>query len=218
MDYRGGFILHNTLGSTENPAFNRHNSLNKQSRLQRTNTHSKHSAVQTSPQSIFSTPESVQQGKNLSELGDSSSLFSYDSPASFDFGAKPIQGASNCPIPFVFGTSRDLKRQRQDGKMVNERSLAKAPLHPVIPNEQSPRAAEGIKPLSSAPQFGETSLPQSPLFRAPPKEKSVFVQPKNRPEHHREPGKSSLLALTRNIANTDDSCTSACAGFQRYRP
>jgi hypothetical protein len=61
--------------------------------------------------------------KDLSELGDSSSLFSFNTPASFDFGSaiKPTDG--NFPIPFVFGISREATSNPEQGrqsKMVNE--------------------------------------------------------------------------------------------------
>lgn len=75
--------------------------------------------------------------------------------------------------------------------MVNERMPARAPqpLQAANTNEVR-RGADDVHKkalgLSSAPQFGETSLPQSPLFAPYPKEKSVFLQPKNRPEHHRD--------------------------------
>jgi hypothetical protein len=179
--------LHNTLGSTDIPKFKKRNPPNKQDSAKSS---AKISTVQYhdfegSLRSTFSTPDSsFAQGKTLSELGDSSSLFSYDSPTSVDFGPRPSEPRVACPISCVLGAgkAKDIK----NGKMVNERSPAKVPLNPVVPNDQPPKPLEGVKPLSSAPLFGQTSLPQSQLFRAPPKEKSVFVQPKSRPEHHRD--------------------------------
>ncbi|KAF8864829.1 hypothetical protein BDZ45DRAFT_581467 [Acephala macrosclerotiorum] len=98
--------------------------------------------------------------------------------------------------------------------MVNERSPAKAPLRPVVPNEQhqsQPDAsskpttqanlfASSLLP-SSVPQFGQTSLPQSPLNRGSlgsSKQNSMFIQPKTRPELHRDsdrPAHPNLQAL-----------------------
>lgn len=88
--------------------------------------------------------------------------------------------------------------------MVNERSPAKVPLQAAAANEvrraadDVHRKALGSNALSSAPKFGEASLPQSPLFCPPPKEKSVFLQPKNRPEHHRDHG-MSICCVHRGI-------------------
>ncbi|KAH6713796.1 SNF2 family N-terminal domain-containing protein [Leptodontidium sp. MPI-SDFR-AT-0119] len=73
--------------------------------------------------------------------------------------------------------------------MVNERSPAKAPLQAVMPNEQSPKQAESShapKPQSTVPQFGQPTFPSSPLHRAPVKDSGLFIQPKSRPEHHRD--------------------------------
>ncbi|KIN01309.1 hypothetical protein OIDMADRAFT_103925 [Oidiodendron maius Zn] len=77
--------------------------------------------------------------------------------------------------------------------MVNERSPAKAPLYPVMANEQPrpPREPESSllsKPLqATTSQFGRPSMPHSSLN--PPKESNVFFQPKSRPEHHRDVNK-----------------------------
>ncbi|CZS96469.1 related to RIS1-similarity to RAD5 protein [Rhynchosporium graminicola] len=71
--------------------------------------------------------------------------------------------------------------------MVNERSPAKAPLQPIILNEQPQKEAESsrsVKP-STVPQFGQPTFPSSPLHRAPVKDSGLFIQPKSRPEHHR---------------------------------
>ncbi|EKD15197.1 uncharacterized protein L3040_001566 [Drepanopeziza brunnea f. sp. 'multigermtubi'] len=120
--------------------------------------------------------DSPDRSITLSELGNSSSLFSYDSPASFDFGCavtvKP--GNTDRPIPFVFGISPAPGRTRDDN-MVNERSPAKK-------QSESPYAP---KPFSSVPQFGQPTMPSSPLHRPPAKD-AMFIQPKSRPEHHRE--------------------------------
>ncbi|KAE9380526.1 hypothetical protein N431DRAFT_324877 [Stipitochalara longipes BDJ] len=63
-------------------------------------------------------------------------------------------------------------------------------------NEQPPKQIEGTYPFkatqSSVPQFGQPTLPHSPLNRAPARDSSsVFIQPKSRPEHHREGDKSA---------------------------
>ncbi|KAH7397868.1 SNF2 family N-terminal domain-containing protein [Cadophora sp. MPI-SDFR-AT-0126] len=73
--------------------------------------------------------------------------------------------------------------------MVNERSPAKAPLQAVVLNEQPPKEAEisyAPKPQSTVPQFGQPTFPSSPLHRAPAKDSGLFIQPKSRPEHHRD--------------------------------
>ncbi|PMD35524.1 hypothetical protein L207DRAFT_533640 [Hyaloscypha variabilis F] len=84
--------------------------------------------------------------------------------------------------------------------MVNERSPAKpppkAPLNAIMANEQPAKQIEGSYPFkatqSNVPQFGQPTLPHSPLNRAPARESSsVFIQPKSRPEHHREGDKSA---------------------------
>ena len=123
---------------------------------------------------------------------------SYDSPPNFDLGRCGKSTKSDWPVPFVFG---GLKAATQHNKMVNERSPAKAPLHPVEPNDQPQlRKAEmsptAKAPLSNVPQFGQPTMPQSPLHRPPPKQSSVFIQPKSRPEHHRDgqrPGKNPCI-------------------------
>jgi hypothetical protein len=84
--------------------------------------------------------------------------------------------------------------------MVNERSPAKAPnapLNPVMANEQPQKQMESSYPFKapqpSIPQFGQPTLPHSPLNRAPARESSsVFIQPKSRPEHHRDGEKSGM--------------------------
>lgn len=138
--------------------------------------------------------------KSLSELGDSSSLFSIKTDSDFEPTSTPHL-ASNSPIPFVLGASkqhsRSLGKGQHKNKMVNERSPAKAPLRPVVPNDQPPRAAESeasSKPAqSTVPQFGQPTMPHSPLRRPAQKESSVFIQPKARPEHHRDSNRPCIL-------------------------
>jgi hypothetical protein len=83
--------------------------------------------------------------------------------------------------------------------MVNERSPAKVPLMAVGGNEQPVRQAEGGLPSkpaqSTVPQFGQPTLPQSPLYRPARKESSVFIQPKARVEHHRD-DRLGMLSLS----------------------
>lgn len=153
--------------------------------------------------------------KDLSELGDSSSLFTFNSTASFEFGSAIKSTGNNCPIPFVFGVSKEANlepEQIRQTKMVNERSPAKAtkaPLNPVMANEQPPKQSESSYPFkalqSNVPQFGQPTLPQSPLNRAPARESSsVFIQPKSRPEHHRDGDKSGIRNLVLLIALKSD--------------
>jgi hypothetical protein len=90
--------------------------------------------------------------------------------------------------------------------MVNERSPAKAPLRPVIPNDQPPQMSQGSNPAkavqANAPQFGQSSLPQSPLPKISQKNSSVFIQPKARPEHHREdPRQGRSICMSTGLGN-----------------
>lgn len=139
---------------------------------------------------IYSTPSTIEsKGKTLSELGDSSSLFSYKTPSDYEFTGRPVPFSdTKSPIPFVFGVSnkpRSTSRYKSR-KMVNERSPAKAPLLPVMPNDQPPKQAQTSYPAKPAqPQFGQPTMPHSPLHRPAQKHSNVFYQPKSRPEHHR---------------------------------
>lgn len=284
MDSRGfGFAPQNSIKSTAPPDFRQRNFTNKQTVFQ-------------SPGSNFSTPEtSAAQGKTLSDLGDSSSIFAFKSPDSVDLGkqavndnpttfifgagkgsalqirpiAKPkprrlldsspssvsssasveslsrsykgnTQGyipgiskdlrnspspspspiefgrpasKSEQPIPFTFGV-KDTRTLPRDGKMARERSPAKAPLATIVPNDQASKQQDTTKPMSGVPQFGQTSLPQSPLFRPPPKEKSVFIEPKARTEHHRDPSLSAPLQVYAQLLMRVISRTPASASLQ----
>lgn len=143
-------------------------------------------------------------GKSLSELGDSSSLFSFQSPP--EFGSPGVYSPhlkDQTSIPFKLGSSTKHEQRPKGGQlesnMVTERAPAKAPLYPVLPNEKPPppREAEGdIAPKNarlSTPQFGLTSMPQSPLNRSAQKESNVFIQAKSRPEHHRDANNTGML-------------------------
>lgn len=136
-------------------------------------------------------------GETLSELGDSSSLFSLKTPPEFNStsSCSPYPRV-NSPIPSVLGTLNQhqqlLKEGRQQSNMVNERSPAKAPLLPVAPNEQPPPRTQAESAVLSkhtqvtGPQFGQASALQSPLHRPAQKESNLFIRPKSRPEHHRD--------------------------------
>ena len=160
---RGAFTPYNTIGSGEPPSFSQR------------------------------TPDSAAESAGLSNIGDSSSLFSYRTPPAFDFAVSANthpDSETSSPIPFVFGASGPDKKQRTRIKMVNERSPAKPALNPVAPNDQPPRVAGPAYPSkpqpTTVPQFGQPTLPQSPLRRPAPKESTAFIQPKSRPEHHRD--------------------------------
>lgn len=136
-------------------------------------------------------------GKTLGGLGDSSFLFFQTPPDLNSASDSPPSLRGKSPIPIVLGAPQSqpklARRNRPGSNMVNERSPAKAPLRSVEPNEQPhPRkievsvASKSVQPI--APQFGQASLPNTTLQRPAQKESSVFIQPKSRPEHHRESG------------------------------
>ncbi|KAL2069667.1 hypothetical protein VTL71DRAFT_14346 [Oculimacula yallundae] len=189
---KGSFTPHNTVSTKERP-----NSKQRRPDISSQQTNRRRAQ---SPQGIlvlppnhetFNTPESTNDRSiTLSELGNSSSLFSYDSPASFDFGS-PRRSANTGSVPFVFGIPKESGRPEGNRrtKMVNERSPAKAALPAAMLNEQPPKQAESSqppKPYSTVPQFGQPTFPSSPLHRAPVKDSGLFIQPKSRPEHHRD--------------------------------
>lgn len=213
---RGPFTPHNTLASTDRPSFSqRRDKSPGKHHLQELD---KSASANITPPELRarrnpakSPASTTANSRILGDIGDSSSLFSYDSPAYFDFGSAVRPTNSNSPIPFVFGLSKDGSRHKnppKSNKMVNERSPAKAPLHPVVANEQPPTRSDNSSkptaqpdlfasrpPPSSVLHFGQPTLPHSPLNRGPPKQSSVFIQPKSRPEFHRDaerPGQSFL--------------------------
>lgn len=207
---RGGFTPHNTLGSKDPPILIESSPYSPdQQQLPRPKTagYLQWDKQADSPSSIkkFYVP-------NLSDLGDSSSLFS-NTPPSFDFAGGINTRDTESPIPFVFGASNEGHRPFESkNKMVNERSPAKAPLAPVVPNEQPPRMADSSfpakPPQSSVPQFGQPTFPNSPLNRSQsrpqpqpqPKQSSMFIQPKSRPEHHREAPGMIFLSLDLDLS------------------
>ncbi|KAE8453441.1 hypothetical protein EG329_010302 [Mollisiaceae sp. DMI_Dod_QoI] len=216
---RGSFTPHNTLASTERPSFSHRRSKSPAKQYtQQLGTSASRSFTPSELAAnhiLLETPESAAANSvRLSDIGDSSSLFSYNSPVSFGFGSAAKPTDTNSPIPFVFGISAHApreKRRTRTNEMVNERSPAKAPLRPVIPNEQAPTQSDSSfkpasqpdlfasrPPPSSVPQFGQPTLPHSPLNRGPSKQSSMFIQPKTRPELHRDsdrPAHTQLQAL-----------------------
>ena len=146
------------------------------------------------PRPLSSTNEVF--GKTLNELGDSSSLFSLQSPPD-DWPActSLLYLGDQSPVFLESGEPnkrrQPQKKRGQVNNMVNERSPAKAPLHPVMAGEQHRAPLEAESSLLSkslqatTPQFGQPNLPQSSLHLPAQKESNVFFQPKSRPEHHR---------------------------------
>ncbi|TVY92442.1 putative ATP-dependent helicase [Lachnellula willkommii] len=209
---RGAFTPHNTLGSRENPTFTQPRLDQQQDppdfprTIPRTTEHLEWDRQSDSEASI----KSFYIPGRLSDFGDSSSLFSNTPPPpSFDFTEGIKTAHAKSPVPFVFGASQKeytISDPRRI-KMVNERSPAKAPLNPVEPNDQAPRTAESAfpsKPPSSVPQFGQPTLPNSPFnrsqhqpqFQPQTKPSALFIQPKSRPEHHRDaPAHPHLQAM-----------------------
>lgn len=134
---------------------------------------------------IFASHESA--SKRLSDIGDSSSLFSYDTSASFNLG-KEAAIADTSTTLLVSDTSDRTAKPAGKRTMVNERAPAKAPRPGSSDGEDVPAARHNMAPGLAEVRFGQTSMPQSPLHRSSSmasKESSVFYQPKSRPEHHR---------------------------------
>lgn len=120
------------------------------------------------------------------EIGNSSSLFS-----------ELFAAASPAPI-FVPPNKENIQYlpvHTKKGKMVREVSPAKAQRLPGSSQDEPLRPLDSAnisKPLRQppGPVFGQTTKIESPLNRAA---KDVFIQPKQRPEHHRpqvQPSKS----------------------------
>jgi len=199
---RGSFTPHNRLKEKERPNFRQRkpDSSSQQTSPRRVDHTLKTATSLDLPphRETFYTPEPTSERSiTLSELGNSSSLFSYDSPASSDFGSAVKPRKSDLPIPFVFSIATEPRRLEggQNKKMVNERSPAKASLQAAVLNEQGPKEGESSyapKPKSTVPQFGQPTFPSSPLHRAPVKDSGLFIQPKSRPEHHRDGDKPGM--------------------------
>ncbi|PBP23233.1 DNA repair protein [Diplocarpon rosae] len=207
------FTPHNTITTTDRPSFRRRpptppiqksDSVRAQGTREAINSCSSPLIVRK----LFDTPSSTERIITLSEIGDSSSIFSHDTPVSFEFGSAVKIANRDRPIPLIFGTSQ-VAEQIHDSKMVNERSPAKAPRQSVMPNEQYPKQSErsyAPKSLSSIPQFGQPTMPSSPLHRPAAKDSVLFIQPKSRPEHHRDGEKrahpmQAVKDVTQKIGN-----------------
>ncbi|KAL3422004.1 SNF2 family helicase [Phlyctema vagabunda] len=129
--------------------------------------------------------------KNLSELGDSSSLFS-NSPQPYTTALAESAKGADSSVVYLYETtsqspSRNTQRTPHRNNMVNERAPAKAPLRTVDSDDSSASSISNPYPArihANMPQFGQPTLPQSPLPRQ--KESNVFIQPKHRTEHHRD--------------------------------
>ena len=169
---RSGFTPHNTLGSRQPPNFTQLSPDQRQDLPDLPRTGLRQTGYlqwdQQTDSATSITPFFI--SGRLSDIGDSSSLFS-NTPPSVDFTggnktahtefSKPFvfgtsqkeQKHSESPIPFVFGASKeDYKASKPGGiKMVNERSPGKAPLNPVQPNEQAPRMTDSSFPSKPPP-------------------------------------------------------------------
>lgn len=125
-------------------------------------------------------------------IGDSSSLFSFDSPASFDFSQ--IDGGKST---FVFGGSQNNNHKSAahesiilQSNMVNERAPAK-PSQPIVINESPLPTDESNTskrrqpvPRTEGHVFGQASpMKPSAAIRRPTAD--PFYRPKQRVEHHR---------------------------------
>jgi hypothetical protein len=182
----GDFRSRNTLKSTQHPNFDSayHPPSEKleKSRSPSRDTSGKESSYElpilnSLPSNTYSPSTPGQYALSPQYIGDSSSLFDSSPAAAFDSKKKPTR---NLP-----GSYTAKGQSRPNTKMVNERSPAKAPFRPATVNEQSTSQPDGTylpKPMQapSAPRFGETTLPHSPLNRAA-LESRVFIMPKPKP-------------------------------------
>ncbi|KAL5350791.1 hypothetical protein ACLOAV_004362 [Pseudogymnoascus australis] len=130
-----------------------------------------------SPTSEPSVEWSTPHSPSLSDFGNSTSLFDYQSAESSGFFPESHQ-TTNSPVPAAFGTKQKPTKghpQNHSSAMVNERSPAKAPPKPAQqhdPNASRPLAPYPANPAlqapaqpSFAPQFGQPTMPQSPLTK-----------------------------------------------------
>ncbi len=207
----GQFRSKNTLQSTERPNFG--NPLHPQDHNQSSTAHSwllssrTDSSLYELPK--FRRPIPPEASPSFSEhyqpsptaIGNSSSLFDENSLASLDIRHNKHTPPAHLfgPVSPTVGTSINLESPILSDNMVNERSPAKAPLQPTKANEQSTQPSQIVlppKPVQnmSAPRFGETSLPQSPLNR-----KTVESHPALLPRqpqsgnHSQPPNTTSML-------------------------
>ncbi|ESZ94318.1 hypothetical protein SBOR_5314 [Sclerotinia borealis F-4128] len=195
---KGGFTPLNTIGSTEPPNFKRRNPNNSKQQHQHqhyskrfVNTPKTTTPPRRLPHLQRRTyPSPVKENSpSLSELGDSTSLF--DSSLEIIGQASNTSSAKKGTVIVLDTTKYDRYTVFKENRMVKERSPAKmqVPLRPEEPNDQyRPSQSNAANHLSSIPRFGEPMLPQSPLNRKSREQYSeLFVQPKSRPEFHREP-------------------------------
>lgn len=226
--HRGSFTPHNTI--RDPPSARQKLQPSQQTIAHRVEHLTAPANIQTSTQNFFATPDSAQERSiTLSELGNSSSLFSHHNPESFDFGGSPFKSTSDdWPVPFVFGQPSVSKPKKARRKMVNERSPAKAAVLSTAANGQLPKQPENSHNMMSSPleipRFGQPSMPSSPFSRPPAKESSMFIQPKSRPEHHRDgdrPGMLSSIVManllltaycgsTLSFTSCEGRCAKAC--------
>ncbi|KAJ8063095.1 hypothetical protein OCU04_008338 [Sclerotinia nivalis] len=193
---KGGFTPLNTIGSTEAPNFKRRNT--------NTNTHTlkqQHNFKRVVNTSRTTTPPHIlpriqrrtrpspvtEHSPSLSALGDSTSLF--DSSLEIIGRASNSSSARKGTVVVLDTTKYDRYSIEKGNKMVREISPAKvqAP-RPEEPKDQyRPPQSNAANHLSSIPRFGEATLPQSPLNRKSQQQYSeLFIQPKSRPEFHRD--------------------------------
>lgn len=124
----------------------------------------------------------------LSDVGDSSSLFDFHSPASYNQSS--FNPSSNPQA--ISATPSIMVRERSPAKAASQSSdQSEFPSHTLASQEP----VKVINPLMTAPKFGETSLPQSPLHRSSMTNKErlenkILIQPrrsdgnKQRPTNH----------------------------------
>ncbi|KFZ18296.1 hypothetical protein V502_04163 [Pseudogymnoascus sp. VKM F-4520 (FW-2644)] len=130
-----------------------------------------------SPTSEPSVEWSTPHSPSLSDFGNSTSLFDYHSAESSGFFPVSHQ-TTNSPVLAAFGRNKKATKgnsQKHSSTMVNERSPAKAPPKPAQqhePNASRPVAPYPANPAlqapaqpSFAPQFGQPTMPQSPLTK-----------------------------------------------------
>ncbi|CAG8951176.1 hypothetical protein HYFRA_00007922 [Hymenoscyphus fraxineus] len=193
MKGSSGFAPHNNLGSTEAPSFRSsspNKNTSKQPYLNRPSTTWESPNLPSLPRESL-TPVKPFRIQSLSDIGDSSSLFSTPDEKSFQFTKGTSWADSDSPVPFVFGAYDDSPESSTNRKMVNERNPANGPLQPHAPNQQARQMADNTykAPTSSAHQFGQPSIPNSPLHKPHASQSSMFIQPKSRPELHRDSDK-----------------------------
>ncbi|TAQ89367.1 hypothetical protein B7494_g2326 [Chlorociboria aeruginascens] len=185
-----GTVPLNTLGSTEPPSFRQYTP-NTPEQIRDFRRFIESSTI------AFPRERRASNVDSLSRISSSSPL--YDSPR-VEFNTKS-KAHRNSPVIYTKINTTKHRQRNCANTMVKERSPAKAPLHPVVPNDQAPKQTESAyasKPQSIVPQFGQPTLAQSPLHRPSQKDSNVFIQPKTRPEHHRDGDKAGELISSQN--------------------